>query len=77
MPGALSLVAGYFKVLSEVSRLQVLCCLKFRAKNITEIIAATGLGQENLSKHLKALTQADIVKITILRQVKSYDTVHY
>lgn len=42
-PGALSPVADYFKVLSEVSRLQVLSCLKSGAKNVTEIIALTGL----------------------------------
>lgn len=58
---ALAPVAEYFKVLSEVSRLQVLCCLKSGAKNVTEIIEATGLGQANVSKHLKVLTQAGIV----------------
>lgn len=63
-PGALSQVADYFKVLSEVSRLQVLCCLKTGAKNVTQIIAETGLGQANVSKHLKILTQAGIVKRT-------------
>ncbi|OUL31736.1 transcriptional regulator [Nostoc sp. T09] len=64
VPGALSPVADYFKVLSEVSWLQVLCCLKPSVKNATEIIAATGLGQANVSKHLKVLTQAGIVKRT-------------
>ncbi|MEA5575441.1 metalloregulator ArsR/SmtB family transcription factor [Anabaena sp. UHCC 0451] len=63
-PGALIQVADYFKVLSEVSRLQVLCCLKTGAKNVTQIIAETGLGQANVSKHLKILTQAGIVKRT-------------
>lgn len=60
-PAALTPVADYFKVLSEVTRLQVLCCLKSGAKNGSEIIAATGLGQANVSKHLKILTQAGIV----------------
>lgn len=59
---ALAQVADYFKVLSELSRLQVLCTLKSSAKNVTEIIAETGLGQANVSKHLKILTQAGIVK---------------
>ncbi|TAE58910.1 MAG: transcriptional regulator [Nostocales cyanobacterium] len=63
-PSALNQVADYFKVLSEVSRLQVLCCLKNGAKNVTQIIAETGLGQANVSKHLKILTQAGIVKRT-------------
>lgn len=60
-PQVLSPVADYFKVLSEVSRLQVLCCLKTVAKNVTEIIEATGLGQANVSKHLKVLMQAGMV----------------
>lgn len=60
-PQALAPVAEFFKVLSEVSRLQVLCSLKSGAKNVTEIIAATGLGQANVSKQLKMLTQAGMV----------------
>jgi DNA-binding transcriptional ArsR family regulator len=60
-PGALSLMAEFFKVLSEVSRLQIVCCLKSGAKNVTEIIEATGLGQANVSKHLKILTQAGVI----------------
>jgi DNA-binding transcriptional ArsR family regulator len=59
---ALGYIANYFKVLSELSRLQVLCALKGGAKNVTEIIEETGLGQANVSKHLKILTQAGIVK---------------
>jgi len=55
-------VAEYFKVLSEVSRLEVLCSLKHGAKNVTQIMAETGLGQANVSKHLKILTQAGMVK---------------
>jgi DNA-binding transcriptional ArsR family regulator len=57
----LSSVADYFKVLSEVSRLQILSCLKNGAMNGKEIAEVTGLGQANLSKHLKALTQAGII----------------
>lgn len=60
-PGALSLMAEFFKVLSEVSRLQIVCSLKSGSKNVTEIIEATGLGQANVSKHLKLLTQAGVV----------------
>lgn len=60
-PEALSLVADFFKVLSEVSRLQIICSLKTSAKNVTEIIQDTGLGQANVSKHLKMLTQAGVV----------------
>ncbi|MGK7888607.1 MAG: ArsR/SmtB family transcription factor [Leptolyngbyaceae cyanobacterium] len=60
-PTALSLMAGFFKVLSEASRLQIVCVLKAGPKNVTEIIEATGLGQANVSKHLKMMAQAGIV----------------
>lgn len=54
-------VADYFKVLSEISRLQILSCLKTGPMNVSEIGEATGLGQANLSKHLKMLTEAEIL----------------
>ncbi|MEM8615263.1 MAG: metalloregulator ArsR/SmtB family transcription factor [Cyanobacteria bacterium P01_H01_bin.105] len=60
-PAALGLMAEFFKVLSEVSRLQIVCALKSGAKNVTEIIEITGLGQANVSKHLKMLAQAGVV----------------
>ncbi|MDA0267758.1 MAG: metalloregulator ArsR/SmtB family transcription factor [Cyanobacteria bacterium] len=60
-PAALGLMASFFKVLSEASRLQIVCVLQTGSKNVTEIIEATGLGQANVSKHLKMLTQAGIV----------------
>ncbi|MEO1208519.1 MAG: metalloregulator ArsR/SmtB family transcription factor [Cyanobacteria bacterium J06638_20] len=59
-PVALSLMADFFKVLSEASRLQILCAMKNGPQNVTQIIEATGLGQANVSKHLKILTQAGI-----------------
>jgi DNA-binding transcriptional ArsR family regulator len=60
-PLALSLIADFFKVLSEVSRLNIVCALRSGAKNVSEIIDSTGLGQANVSKHLKILAQAGIV----------------
>ncbi len=60
-PKLLLPVAEYFKILSQVSRLQVLCSLKSEAKNVTQIIQETGLGQANVSKHLNVLTQAGMV----------------
>jgi DNA-binding transcriptional ArsR family regulator len=59
---ALAQVADYFKVLSELSRLRVLCALKSGTKNVSEIMTITGMGQANISKHLKMLAQAGIVK---------------
>lgn len=59
-PIALSLMADFFKVLSESSRLQIVCAMKNGPRNVTQIIETTGLGQANVSKHLKILTQAGI-----------------
>lgn len=61
-PQVLSRVAEYFKILSETSRLQILCSLKSGSKNVSEIMEVTQLGQANVSKHLKVLTQAGMVE---------------
>lgn len=58
---SLTLIADFFKVLSEPSRLQIVCALKSGPRNVTEIVEQTELGQANVSKHLKLLTQAGIV----------------
>ena len=60
-PQVLSPVADYFKVLSEVSRLQILYYLRSGAMNVMELTEATGFSQANLSKHLKIMTQAGIL----------------
>jgi DNA-binding transcriptional ArsR family regulator len=60
-PIGISLMADFFKVLAEESRIQILCALKSGEKNVTEIIEVTGLGQANVSKHLKILNQAGII----------------
>lgn len=60
-PESLALVAGFFKVLSEPTRLQIVCSLRLGPLNVTEIIEETGLGQANVSKHLKMLTQAGVL----------------
>ncbi|ELR99683.1 helix-turn-helix transcriptional regulator [Gloeocapsa sp. PCC 73106] len=60
-PLAISLMADFFKVLAEESRIHILCSLKSGEKSVSEIIEATGLGQANVSKHLKILNQAGLV----------------
>jgi DNA-binding transcriptional ArsR family regulator len=53
-PEVLTSVAEYFKVLAEPSRLQILCQLRSGPKNVTQILEATGMGQANVSKHLRS-----------------------
>lgn len=60
-PEALALVSDFFKVLSESSRLQIVCCLRSGPQNVSQVVETTGLNQANVSKHLKILTQAGVV----------------
>jgi DNA-binding transcriptional ArsR family regulator len=54
-PQLLSLIADRFKVLAEPARLQILQALRTRERSVSDLVAETGLGQANLSKHLKML----------------------
>jgi DNA-binding transcriptional ArsR family regulator len=51
----LELVAGRFKALSEPARLQILQSLRSGERTVTELAGDTGLGQANLSRHLRML----------------------
>ena len=63
-PAALGIVAEFFKLLSEVSRLEIVCCLKNGPLTVSKIIEQTGLGQANVSKHLKLMSTAGILRRT-------------
>lgn len=52
---ALALIAERFKVLGEPARLEILNALRGGERSVTELVADTGLGQANLSKHLQLL----------------------
>jgi DNA-binding transcriptional ArsR family regulator len=60
-PTAMTMIAEFFKMLSEVSRLEIVCALKKGPLTVSRIIEVTGLGQANVSKHLKLLTSAKIL----------------
>jgi DNA-binding transcriptional ArsR family regulator len=49
------LVARRLKALADCSRLSVLQNLCGGEKSVTELVAGTGLGQTNVSKHLRIL----------------------
>ncbi len=57
----LEAIADFFKVMSETSRLEILSALQAGPMTVNELVELTGLGQANLSKHLKLLTQAGIL----------------
>ncbi len=58
----MALVAERFKALSEPARLQILSGLRGGERSVTELVASTGLGQANVSKHLQALLAAGFVE---------------
>jgi DNA-binding transcriptional ArsR family regulator len=50
------------KVLGEPNRLRILCSLGLECRPVTDIIKATGLGQTNVSFHLRVLREAGFVR---------------
>jgi DNA-binding transcriptional ArsR family regulator len=55
-------LAEHFKVFSETSRLLVLQCLRQGPLNVTAVVERTGLSQALVSKHLKLLMIAGVVR---------------
>lgn len=60
-PEQLGHIAERFKALSEPSRLEILQSLRQGERTVSDILAATGLGQANASKHLQVLHAAGLV----------------
>lgn len=58
---ALTLIAAWFRTLAEPSRLKILRALEEGEKNITDLVAATGLTQANVSRHVQSLVDAGMV----------------
>jgi len=58
---ALELIAARFKVLSEPMRLKLIIALEEGERNVTQLVAATGGTQANVSRHLQSLTEAGIL----------------
>jgi len=54
-PEVLEMIALRFKVLAEPARLEILSCLRHGERTVGDLVAATGLGQANVSKHLQLL----------------------
>jgi DNA-binding transcriptional ArsR family regulator len=61
-PELLALVAERFRALAEPARLQLLHALQKGERTVTDLVAETGMGQGNLSKHLQQLHAGGFVK---------------
>jgi len=60
--GVLPVVAERFKALSEPARLSLLRSLQDGEQTVNQLVAGTGLGQANVSKHLQLLHAHGFVK---------------
>lgn len=69
---ALDLIATRFKVLSEPLRLRILNTLQEGEKSVTELTELVEASQPNVSKHLKILQEAGI-----LRREQNGNAVYY
>lgn len=58
---ALGLKAKLFRGFSDSSRLAILEALRGGPRTVTEVVAATGLSQSNVSNHLGCLRDCDLV----------------
>ena len=55
-------LAERFRALGETARLQNMNCLRRGVKTVTAIVDETGLGQANVSKHLRVLFDVGFVR---------------
>ena len=58
---AVRMVADRFRVLGEPLRVRILEELRDGEKNVTELVAAVGSTQSNISKHLRTLQEAGFI----------------
>ena len=61
-PAELERIAARFKVLGEPMRLKILQAVCKSPRTVTDIVAATGATQANVSKHLALLAAAGILQ---------------
>ena len=60
-PEVLALIGARFKALAEPARLHILDRLRARELTVNDLAEATGLGQANVSKHLRLLRSLGFV----------------
>ncbi len=55
-------IAARFRLLGEPVRLKLLAALAEHERNVGDLVALTGAGQANVSKHLAAMAQGGLVR---------------
>lgn len=61
-PELLQEYSQFFRLLSEPARLQLLCLLQQKPKDVASLIAATGFSQSHISRQLGQLQRAGLVR---------------
>lgn len=57
----LDLMAGKFRLLGDSARLAILRAVEEEERTVGQVVTETGLGQANVSKHLKMLADAGML----------------
>src|SRR5437762_13201876 len=60
-PAAIELIAERFRILGEPIRIRILQELENGERNVSELVAAIGSSQPNVSKHLRILQESGVV----------------
>jgi len=60
-PEAVELIAERFRILGEPIRIRILQELENGERNVSELVAAVGSSQPNVSKHLRILQESGVV----------------
>jgi DNA-binding transcriptional ArsR family regulator len=60
-PDVIELIAERFKALAEPARLEILTALRDGEMTVGDLVASTGMGQANVSKHLQMLHTLNFV----------------
>ncbi len=61
-----------FQVLAEPNRRHILDLLREGEKSVTELVAGLGLSQPGVSKHLRVLREAGLVRVRVDAQRRLY-----
>ena len=72
---ALEKIAGVFRAFSEATRLQILQELKAGPLNVTQLVETLGVSQANVSKQLRVLHDAGIIRRNRLGTQAIYEIV--
>jgi DNA-binding transcriptional ArsR family regulator len=66
-------MATTFEVLAEPTRRRILDLLRERPRPVGELVALLGLSQPGVSKHLRILREADLVRVRREAQRRWYE----